>query len=118
MKTRPPTQTRTRKKTHFVPKVVYRTAFVGVVPVCVAGTACGGGSTSGGDAAMNLTVACSGFCGVAMQAFTDAGDATGNLSDAAKDASDTDASDGSCFCCPPTFCGVGIAAFSDAGDGE
>jgi hypothetical protein len=69
---------------------------------------------------MNFTVACSGFCGVAMQAFTEAGDAMGNPTDAAQDAStaSTDASDSSCFCCPPSFCGVGIAAFSDAGDGD
>jgi hypothetical protein len=31
-----------KAKTHFVPRVVYRTAFAGVVPVCVAGVACGG----------------------------------------------------------------------------
>jgi hypothetical protein len=40
-----------KAKTHFVPRVVYRTAFVGVVPVCVAGAACGGRvvAASGGD---------------------------------------------------------------------
>lgn len=39
-----------KRGTHFVPKAVFRTAFAGVVPVCVAGIACGdfhtGGSTS------------------------------------------------------------------------
>jgi hypothetical protein len=115
MKTRSPTKTPARKKTHFVPRVVYRTAFVGVVPVCVAGTACGSGGSSGADAA---TVACSGFCGVAQQAFTEAGDAPVVPADAATDASGANAdADSSCFCCPPTFCGVGIAAFADAGDG-
>jgi hypothetical protein len=61
-----------RKRTHFVPRAVYRTAFVGVVPICVAGTACGGGS-GGMDSGPTLTVACTGFCGaVGAMAFTDA----------------------------------------------
>jgi hypothetical protein len=116
MKTRPSTRTPARKKTHFVPKVVYRTAFVGVVPVCVAGAACGGGSSSG-DAGMNLSVACSSFCGVAQQAFTDAGDAPLVPSDATSDGADADsATDSSCFCCPPNFCGVALIGFADAGN--
>ena len=30
------------RSSHFVPRAVYRTAFAGVIPLCVAGTACGG----------------------------------------------------------------------------
>jgi hypothetical protein len=72
------------RKTHFVPRVVFRTAFAGVVPVCVAATACGGSTPSGGgseaaDAAPDqfvLGVACSSFecMGVGVMAFADASD--------------------------------------------
>jgi hypothetical protein len=88
-----------KAKTHFVPRVVYRTAFAGVVPVCVAGVACGGrvldssGDSDSGTSATNVRpgssgapgdvdsgftgfvgqssgVACTGFCaGVGAQAF-------------------------------------------------
>ena len=71
----------------FVPKVVYRTAFAGVVPICVTAVACGGsvassdgrsGDGGGEDAAMAQGVACAGFAcmGVGSQGFADAGDAT------------------------------------------
>jgi hypothetical protein len=102
---------RASTRTHFVPKVVYRTAFAGVIPICVAGAACGGSTTSGGDAGMqNLAVACTGFCGVAAVGFTDAGDAT---ADGPQDAATPDADDASsCYCCT-NFCGVGVAAFAD-----
>jgi hypothetical protein len=70
----------------FVPKVVYRTAFAGVVPICVTAVACGGtvagsgGSREGGgeEASMAQSVACAGFAcmgGVGYQGFADAGDA-------------------------------------------
>jgi hypothetical protein len=99
-----------KPKTHYVPKIVYQTAFVGVVPLCVAGLACGS-SSSAPDAGPLLTVACSGFCGVGVAAFTDAGDAGMDAADSPADA----APDGSCFCCT-NFCGVGVAAFADSGD--
>jgi hypothetical protein len=98
-----------KRKTHFVPKVVYQTAFVSVVPLCVAGLACSS-SSGGADSGPQLTVACSGFCAaVAQAAFVDAGDAA--------DAPSTDdgAADSSCYCCT-NVCGVGVAAFADSGD--
>jgi hypothetical protein len=118
--------TKPRKaKTHFVPRAVYRTAFAGVVPICVAGLACGGstGSSSDGgddggqDVYMNGAVGCTGFCGVAQIGFDsgpmDGGNATDG--DAAQDAKDEG---------PPIFtvacsfaqCGVGVQAFADGGD--
>jgi hypothetical protein len=71
---------RARKKTHFVPKVVFQTAFAGVVPVCVAATACGGESTGqkqptdAGPDHFLVGVACSLFqcMGVGVMAFADA----------------------------------------------
>jgi len=106
-------KTRSRAKTHFVPRTVYRTAFVGVVPVCVAGAAaaaCSSGSSGSVDAAMNYSVACSGFCGVAQRAFADASDAMDAPADATADAGDATP----CFCCT-NFCGVGVMAFADVG---
>jgi hypothetical protein len=102
-----------KRQTHFVPKVVYKTAFAGVVPLCVAGLACGS-SSSGGGTGQQLTVACGGFCAaVAQAAFVDAGDA----SDAADVTTGDGAADSSCYCCnDPTLCGVGVAAFADSGD--
>ncbi len=103
-----------KRKTHFVPKVVYRTAFAGVVPLCVAGLACSS-SSSGGGTGPQLTVACGGFCGaVAQAAFIDAGDA----SDAADETTGDGAADSSCYSCScnPSLCAVGVAAFADSGD--
>ncbi len=101
-----------KRKTHFVPKVVYQTAFAGVGPLCVASLACSS-SSSGGSQGPQLTVACGGFCGaVAQAAFIDAGDAA---SAADGPASDEAAVDSSCYCCT-NFCGVGVAAFVDSGD--
>ena len=100
-----------KRKTHFVPKVVYQTAFAGVVPLCVASLACSS-SSSGGSQGPQLTVACGGFCAVAQAAFTDAGDAA---SAADAPASSEAAVDSSCFCCT-NYCGVGVAAFADSGD--
>jgi hypothetical protein len=101
-----------KRKTHFVPKVVYQTAFAGVVPLCVASLACSS-SSSGGSSGPQLTVACGGFCGaVAQAAFIDAGDAN-----SAADAPSGDAATDSDYNpCPGNFCGVGVAAFVDSGD--
>ena len=49
------------RRTHFVPKVVFRTAFAGVVPACVAAVACGGQSQIFAVACMALD---GGPCGV------------------------------------------------------
>jgi hypothetical protein len=127
-------KTSSKGKTHFVPEVVFRTAFAGVVPICVAGLACGGSSGGGtGDGSVSPSVACAGFAcmGVGVQAFADGGDGPllsvacigfdgqpcGSPADgAAQDSSKAaDANDGSCFCCT-NFCGVGVMAFSDGGD--
>jgi hypothetical protein len=77
-----------KSKTRFVPLAVYRTAFAGVVPVCVA--ACGGSGTTAGsveagadgtDDMVLQGVGCAAFaCGVAAPAF-----------DAGRDALSTDA---------------------------
>jgi hypothetical protein len=84
---KPPHKAKAKTKTHFVPRTVYRKAFAGVVPLCVA--ACSSSTTSSGDGGtMNGAVGCSafgclgvanigfdsGFDGVAAQAF-DGGDA-------------------------------------------
>jgi hypothetical protein len=100
-----------KQRTHFVPKVVYQTAFAGVVPLCVASLACSSSSSSGGSSGPQLTVACGGFCGaVAQAAFIDAGDAASDApasGDAAAESTDF---------CSVNFCGVGVAAFVDSGD--
>ena len=120
-------------KTHFVPRVVYRTAFAGVVPICVSALACGGAG-GGGDASASIAVGCAAFAcggGVGIQAFSDANDAPqfavaligfdGDIVDVpdaskATDASDADAPAGPCpgggFQC----LGVGVQAFADGGD--
>lgn len=117
----------TRKaKTHFVPRVVYRTAFVGVVPVCVAAAACSSSSSGGGT---TLAVACAGYaCAVGVQAFSDSGDAPllsvaaigfdGAPSDAhpASDSPSTTDSPILAVACLGFGCGVGIGAFGDGGN--
>jgi hypothetical protein len=103
-----------KRKTHFVPRVVYQTAFVGVVPLCVAGLACSSSSGSA-DSGPQFTVACSGFCGVAQAAFIDAGDAADAAGPADATSTGDGAADSSCYCCT-NFCGVGVAAFADSGD--
>jgi hypothetical protein len=93
-----------KRRTHFVPKVVFRTAVVGAVPVCVAasGSSCFHGDggvasiaftadadTTGHDAeSINVDSGLSGPDGVALMAFSDAsttldgGDAADGASDA------------------------------------
>lgn len=63
--------TKSKRPTHFVPKVVFRTAFAGVVPVCVAGIACGGSQTTqGGSGSSTSNVSTSStFFGVAASCF-------------------------------------------------
>jgi hypothetical protein len=113
------------RRTHFVPKVVFRTAFAGVVPACVAAVACGGqnqifavacmaldggpcGAPPAPDASSESIEA--GFFSVAARAF-DAAPA---------DASPTDASPDHtvlAVACTSFACmGVGVAAFADGGD--
>ncbi len=119
-------RTSRKAKTHFVPKAVYRTAFVGVVPVCVAAAACSG--SSGGTTNPAPAVACAGFaCAVGVQAFADSGDAPQQFSVAAigfeaghdaspsGDAASTPDSQILAVACLG-FCGVGVAAFGDGGD--
>jgi hypothetical protein len=66
---------KSKRATYFVPRAVFRTAFAGVVPVCVAGIACGGSQTTQGDGGSQTTQAGSGsstsstFFGVAQSCF-------------------------------------------------
>jgi hypothetical protein len=93
----------TRKKTHFVPKVVFRTAFAGVVPVYVAATGCGGSTAPAGHATgapdagpdqFLLGVGCPAFeCGVAARSF----DASTDAADVADVADAADAADALLF---------------------
>ena len=78
-------------KTHFVPKIIFKTTFAGVVPLCVAATACGGKVNSGSAPA----------AGVAGMAFRDAG---------------ADAEDAGVGVAISGF-GVGTTAFGDGGNG-
>jgi hypothetical protein len=75
-------KTSRNNRTHFVPNVVFKTAFAGVVPLCVAATACSGasnpgtsadsGESDGGDEYFNGAVGCAAFgCGVAVSGFGD-----------------------------------------------
>jgi hypothetical protein len=83
-----------RRPTRLVPKVVYQTAFVGVIPLCVACSSSSGASTGNPDSGedtgfYNGAVGCAGFsCGgsVAAIGFDSGQEAT---------ASDSASSDGS-----------------------
>jgi hypothetical protein len=75
-------------KTHFVPRVVFEAAFVGVVPICVAATACGGNGGNDEDASADarsdtlvLSVANIGFDGGVADIAFDGG--VGDARDAA-----------------------------------
>jgi len=62
------------RPTRLVPKVVYRTAFVAVIPLCAAcsssSSSTGGGPDSGDDSFYNGAVGCAAFaCGVANLGF-------------------------------------------------
>jgi hypothetical protein len=124
-----------KTKTHFVPKEVFRTTFAGVVPLCIAASACGSGASGGqGDSGMfNGAVGCAGFScmgGVGVQAFADGGDAMqfsvaligfdgAGPPDAAADGSNTDASERDAPVMTVAcigFCGGADAAFRDGGD--
>lgn len=102
-----------KKKTAFVPTVVFGTVVIGVIPACA--LSCGG-TTSGpstGDAASDVvrgvadagfrdapfTVAAVGFCG-----FCDSGPDTGNPSDAGGDTT------------LPGVAAVAFCTFCDAGE--
>jgi hypothetical protein len=117
-----------RNRTHFVPKVVFRTAFAGVVPACLAVAACGDGQEQ------IFAVACMALDGGPCGALS-ASDASCGSSEAgcalavavrgfdAAPAADA-ASDVSpdhtllAVACTSFACmGVGIAAFADGGDG-
>jgi hypothetical protein len=66
---------KSKRGTRFVPKVVFRTAFAGVVPVCVAGVACGGSQATPEDGGAQTTQGGSSsgtsstFFGVAVSCF-------------------------------------------------
>jgi len=114
-----------RKKTAFVPSVVFGTVVLGVVPACA--VSCGGATSTapGGDAAADsprdaFSVADVGFPGVAAVgfcAFCDAGpgDATdaANAKDAAGGGDAADAARDAGF---PGVAAVAFCRFCDAGD--
>ena len=129
---------RPKKKTRFVPRAIYRTAFASVVPLCVA--ACGGAATTGNpadsgsdgnDDVVNLGgVGCAAFaCGVANIGF-DSGLSVAQIGFDAGSDRDARAADGptegsSSDGAPDSpaltvaclgFCGVGVSAFGDGGD--
>jgi hypothetical protein len=57
-------------KTHFVPKIVFKATFAGVVPFCVAAAACGGDATNNGDSGQDAANRDSAvFLGVAAIGF-------------------------------------------------
>jgi|HubBroStandDraft_2_1064218.scaffolds.fasta_scaffold11007_3 hypothetical protein len=123
-------------KTHFVPKIIFKTTFAGVVPLCVAATACGGkvnpgGSPPGAVAAMAFgdagggaedaalgAVAANGF-GVGNAAFGDGGievlsvACTGFACGVGPTVASAGFGDGGLIG-PP---GVAVTAFGDGGDG-
>jgi hypothetical protein len=100
-----------KRRTHFVPKVVFRTAVAGVIPVCVAVSSSDCGSTQ-----TQTSVACIGFngqpCGLPFETDASSDDSAadaGSASHAPQDSSANSASDGS----------LGVSAtdgsFGDAG---
>jgi hypothetical protein len=96
-----------KKKTHFVPKVVFRTAFVGVVPVCVAGVACGGkllgaAEGDGGSSGMTTGSGSSGNSGGVGSGVGVSGDFSGTVSSGG-------------FGVASGGFGVGAQGFSDSG---
>jgi hypothetical protein len=121
-----------RKKTAFVPSVVFGTVVVGVIPACV--LSCGGSTVSPADASSDATndgitadgvaVTCFGpnspscppCCGVAAVAYMgfDSGDAT----DAAADGPTDSPADAPQQDVLPGVAAVGFCAFCDAGDEE
>jgi hypothetical protein len=97
-----------RKRSAFVPSVVFTTAVVGVVPACV--VACGNGGGGGGPV---LTVACSyAQCGVAAVAYVGYDSGSDASKDGASDAPHDAAPDGADGSDAPSFeGGVADAAF-------
>lgn len=120
-----------KKKTAFVPSVVFGTVVVGVIPACVV-SSCGGSTVSPADASSDapndtmLTAdvaatcfgpnspSCPPCCGVAAVAYMafDSGDANDAAADAPADSpADTTQQD-----VPLGVAAVGFCAFCDAGD--
>jgi hypothetical protein len=111
---------KSKRATHFVPTAVFRTAFAGVVPVCVAGIACGGAQTTQGNGSSSTassgggsTSSTSTFLGVAATCFGPAcyGTSTSTLASG-------DAGPDGVACTSFTCLGVGVAAFADGGDAD
>lgn len=112
---------KSKRSTSFVPKAVFRTAFAGVVPVCVAGIACGGAQTTQGGSSSSTSSNASGttssttFLGVAATCFSPNCYAVSTPTpvDAAPDHTVL-----AVACTGFTCMGVGVAAFGDAGDAD
>jgi hypothetical protein len=122
-----------RRKTAFVPSVVFGTVVVGVIPACVV-SSCGGSTASLADASSDTSndgiaadgvaamcfgpnsPGCPPCCGVAAVAYMafDSGDANDAVADAPTD-SPADAPQQDVW---PGVAAVGFCAFCDAGDEE
>lgn len=123
---------RARKKTAFVPSVVFGTVVVGVIPACVV-SSCGGSTVSPADAASDApndsmgtaevanvcfgpNSTCPPCCGVAAVAYM--GFDSGDANDAAADAPTDSPADTSQRDVLPGVAAVGFCAFCDGGDEE
>jgi hypothetical protein len=97
----------TQRRSAFVPRVIFQTIFVGVVPACAV-TSCGGAVTAGGGGGDRSTT----INGVGVAAFGgSAGVATGGFSVGASFAGNFGVGAGG-------FTGVGASAFGGAGGAE
>lgn len=109
------------RRTRFVPRVVYQTAFAGVIPLCVAcssssgGGASNGNSDSGDDTGYyNGAVGCAAFtCGVAAIGFDSGQEAA--ASDAASDGGASHQDSGDAQQDAPQILAVACAGFSCGG---
>jgi hypothetical protein len=112
-------------KTRFVPKVVFRTTFAGVVPACIAAAACGGNEGVGTLLAVACMAVDGGPCGAPPSDAASAEDrpvfavaVIGFDARAPADASSDVAPDHTVLAvaCTSFAClGVGVSAFADSG---
>jgi hypothetical protein len=106
-----------RRPTRLVPKVVYQTAFAGVIPLCVAcsSSSTGGSPDSGNDSFYNGAVGCAAFtCGVANFGFDSGQDAAASEA-GSSDGSASQADSGDAQRDAPQIFAVACAGFSCGG---
>lgn len=115
-----------KKKTAFVPSVVFSTVVVGVIPACVL-SSCGGSTVSSADASSDAmgtaevanvcfgpNSTCPPCCGVAAVAYT--GFDSGDANDAAAEAPSDSPADMWQQDVLPGVAAVGFCAFCDGGE--